>query len=468
MHPHVYPVLLAGGTGTRLWPVSRQLYPKQLVKFIGNDSLIQNTINRLTPIADAENIRVVCGADHYHEIDRHLKDIGLTAEGKIIVEPCGRNTAPAVLLALFHVLKCDENAIVCIFPADHVIQDVAGFQKDVKMAAELAEDGYIVTFGIKPHYPETGYGYIEGGESVEKHGLRVKRFVEKPDRATAEAYLKAGNFFWNSGMFTFKLAVMMEEFKSLSSELYGLMEKMMARNPVPEPEDYMRLPDISIDYAIMEHTQKAAVLPSDFGWSDIGSWKSLFDYMPKDEDSNVVVGDVVTKDTSNCFIMGQDRLIATNRVENLVVVDTPDSVFISDMENSRDVKNIVSILKQNNRKEFYQHLTVYHAWGKTTRLHEDVTCIVHQLTLFPEKAFNLSDSDFKANQFTLSAGAVTVSQMGENIKLGKGDTIPVKVDQKILKLKMILIYRPSLWPFGFWMGSSWLWVAGCSINLVKY
>ena len=167
--------------------------------------------------------------------------------------------------------------------------------------------------------------------------------------------------------------------------------------------------------------KKPSVLPSDFGWSDIGSWKSLFDHMPKDQNNNVIVGDVVTKDTQNCFIMGQDRLIATNRVENLVVVDTPDSVFISDMENSRDVKEIVSILKQNNRKEFYQHLTVYHAWGKITLLYEDKTCKVHHLTLFAEKGFDLSKSEFKANQFSVSAGEVTILQMGENIKLEKGE-----------------------------------------------
>ena len=422
LYPNVYPVLLAGGTGTRLWPVSRTLYPKQLVKFIGNDSLIQNTINRLKPIAAPENFRVVCGVDHYYEIDRHLTDIGLTAEDKIIVEPCGRNTAPAVLLAMLHVLKSNKDAIICIFPADHVILDVERFQKDVQTAVELAENGYIVTFGIKPHYPETGYGYIEGGDALAKQAFRVKRFVEKPDRETAEQYLEAGNFFWNSGMFTFKLSVMLDEFKTLAPALYESMEQMMQQTAVPELEDYRALPDISIDYAIMEHTQKAAVLPSDFGWSDIGSWKSLFDHMPKDENNNVVVGDVVTKDTQNCFIMGQDRLITTNRVDNLVVVETPDSVFISDMENSRDVKEIVSILKQNNRKEFYQHLTMYHAWGKATLLHEDDTCKVHQLTLFAGKGFDLSTSEFKANQLTLSAGEVTITQMGEPITLGKGET----------------------------------------------
>ena len=422
---HVYPVLLAGGTGTRLWPVSRQLYPKQLVKFIGNDSLIQNTVNRLKPISDLDNIRVVCGADHFHEISRHLTKIGLAAEGKIISEPCGRNTAPAVLLALHHVAASDPEAVVCIFPADHVILDVEQFQKDVKAAVALAEDGYIVTFGIKPLYPETGYGYIEGGEAIQPQGMKVKRFVEKPDREKAEDYLAAGNFFWNSGMFTFKLATMMAEFKTYSSELAVMMEKMMQKRLVPELGDYMALPDISVDFAIMEHTEKAAVLPSAFGWSDIGSWKSLFDFMPKDHDNNVIVGDVVTKETQNCFIMGQDRLIATNRVKDLVVVDTPDSVFISDMETSRDVKEIVSVLKQTNRKEFYQHLTVYHEWGKNTVLQEDTMVKVHQMTLFPQRAYCSSKSDFVAHQFTVTAGEIVLEKDTSKKPFKRGQTFAV-------------------------------------------
>jgi mannose-1-phosphate guanylyltransferase/mannose-6-phosphate isomerase len=420
---HVYPVLLAGGTGTRLWPVSRQLYPKQLVKFIGNASLIQNTISRLIPLVDPENVRVVCGAEHYYEIDRHLRDIHLPARGKIIPEPCGRNTAPAVLMAMFHVMERDENAVMCIFPADHVIRDVIGFQDSVRMAVALAEEGHIVTFGIRPHYPETGYGYIEAGEPLNKSGFRVRRFVEKPDRVTAEAYLKAGNFFWNSGMFTFKLPVMMEEFQRYAPDLFQAMKAMVSRGSSPDPASYKKLPDISIDYAIMEQTRKAAVLPSDFGWSDIGSWKSLFDFMPKNSDENVVVGDVVTKDTQNCFIMGQDRLIATNHVRDLVIVDTQDSVFVSDIENSRDVKSIVSMLKETGRKEFYQHLTVYHEWGKSTILHQDPSTTVCHLTLFPEKVLNLPEGGLEVNQLTVTAGEVTATGLDEDLILTRGRSI---------------------------------------------
>ena len=420
---HVYPVLLAGGTGTRLWPVSRQLYPKQLVKFVGNASLIQNTVSRLTPLVDPENVRVVCGADHYYEIDRHLTDIQLSGRGKIISEPCGRNTAPAVLMAMFHVMEMDKDAVMCIFPADHVIRDVPDFQNNVRKAVALAEEGHIVTFGIRPHYPETGYGYIEAGEALKDQGFRVRRFVEKPDRATAEAYLKAGNFFWNSGMFTFKLTVMMEEFQTYAPELYQSMKAMVSKSSAPDPDDYRQLPDISIDYAIMEQTRKAAVLPSDFGWSDIGSWKSLFDFMPKNSDENVIIGDVVTKDTKNSFIMGQDRLIATNHVENLVIVDTQDSIFISDIENSRDVKSIVSMLKENGRKEFYQHLTVYHEWGKSTILHQDAASIVYHLTLFPEKTLHLAESTITADHLAVTSGEIMVSGLDCDTALGKGQSI---------------------------------------------
>ena len=271
----VYPVLLAGGTGTRLWPVSRQLYPKQLVKFIGDDSLVQTTIKRLISLLDPENIRIVCGEEHVYETARHMEEIGIISKGKIISEPCGRNTAPAILLAVFYILKKEKDAIVCILPADHVIRDVKGFHAKLESAIRLAESDNIVTFGIKPQYPETGYGYIEGDQEVAEGALKIKRFVEKPDRQTAKDYLTAGNYFWNSGMFTFKASVILEEFIRHQPGIFQPMEKMVLKKDRVTYQEYGQLPDISIDYAIMEKTAKGVVLPSDFGWSDIGSWKSL-------------------------------------------------------------------------------------------------------------------------------------------------------------------------------------------------
>jgi len=422
---NVYPVLLAGGTGTRLWPVSRQLYPKQLVKFVGDGSLIQNTITRLTPIVCPDHIRIVCGAEHFYEIARQMKEAGLAPEGKIVSEPCGRNTAPAILLAMFNILETGKDAVCCVFPADHVIKDVRRFQEKVKSAVKLAEKGYIVTFGIKPHYPETSYGYIEGDQAIFGEAFTVKRFVEKPDKATAVQYIKAGNFFWNSGMFTFKLSVMMAEFNRFLPQMYQSMKELLSRNTVPGKRDYEKLPNISIDYAIMEKTDRAAVLPSDFGWSDIGSWKSLFDFLPKDHHGNVIDGDVIAKDTANCFILGQDRLIATNHIENMVVVDTPDSVFISDIDNSRDVKSIVSLLKETGRKEWYQHITVFYSWGNVTGLEQGSAFGVDRITIFPGSTLNLSEYPFKAVHFTIAAGRVIVSEKEKRRDLNKGESFDI-------------------------------------------
>ena len=388
---NAYAILLAGGTGTRLWPVSRELYPKQLVKFIGNDSLVQSTIKRLDPLLDLQKVRVVCGEQHYHEIARHIDDIGLVSEGKIIQEPSGRNTAPAILLAAFHIHHAAADGIMCVFPADHVIGNIESFHERLRVAIDLADRGHIVTFGIKPNYPETGYGYIEGGDGVSGRALKVKRFVEKPDRSTAEKYIKAGNFFWNSGMFAFKASVLLEEFKTYQPEMLAAMEACFSADQPLAAEDYDRLENISIDYAIMEKTDKCVVVPSDFGWSDIGSWKSLYDFLEKDAANNVIEGDVIARDTRNCFIQGHDRLIATNRLRDMVVVETPDSIFVSDIEHSRDVKSIVTELKDRGRKEYQQHRTVYHPWGISKLLEQRDNYMAAELTVYPESKLQLPD-----------------------------------------------------------------------------
>ncbi len=386
---NAYPILLAGGTGTRLWPVSRELYPKQLVKFIGDDSLLQGTIKRLPPVLDTENVKVVCGEQHFHETAKHIENLGLKSEGKLIGEPSGRNTAPAILLAVLHILAFEKDAILCVFPADHVIKDLDGFHDRLNAAIKIANDGYIVTFGIQPHYPETGYGYVEGGKKVSHGALALKRFVEKPDLPTAKKYIKAGNFFWNSGMFAFKASVILCEFKTYQPELLKQMEAIFDPHKLISREDYDQLTDISIDYAIMEKTEKGVVLPSDFGWSDIGSWKSLYDYLPKDENKNVIDGDVLVENTENCFILGQERLIAVNHLQDLVVVETPDSIFVSDMEHSRDVKSIVTILKQKGRTEYHRHRTVIFPWGNRTVLEDKGDVKTARLVLNPSASMEL-------------------------------------------------------------------------------
>jgi mannose-1-phosphate guanylyltransferase/mannose-6-phosphate isomerase len=428
---NVYPVLLAGGTGTRLWPVSRELYPKQLVSFIGKDSLVQSTIKRLMSVIDRGRVRVVCGKEHFHEIERHMEEIGLPSEGKIICEPCGRNTAPAILLAALSIPEEEKDAVLCIFPADHVIRDIEDFHKKLASAITLAVKGYIVTFGIKPHYPETGYGYIEGAGEVSAEALSVKRFVEKPDTKTAKQYVQAGNFFWNSGMFAFKVAVILEEFKKFAPELLKNMEKMILKNALSDREAYEQLPDISIDYAIMEKTDKGVVLPSDFGWSDIGSWKSLYDFLPKDQNNNVINGDVIVKATENCIIMGHERLIATNHLNHMVVVETPDSVFVSDIDHSRDVKSIVARLKEKGRKEYHKHRTEYHPWGSLTLLEKKEDFSIARIILHPGAVCTVQGETSTAKHLIVIKGDGRVATDDQSWFLKQGESTVVSEKQDL-------------------------------------
>jgi len=426
---HVYPVLLAGGVGSRLWPVSRELFPKQLASFGSDDSLVQMTVKRLFPILTAENVRVVCGQEHFNEIARHLDEIGVSSSGKIISEPCGRNTAPAILLAVLKIIENDEQAIIVVLPADHIIKDKQSFHAKVADAVRFAGQGYIVTFGILPDYPETGYGYIqstsEGLADAPKDDVRfIKRFVEKPDKTTAEKYIQGSCYFWNSGMFAFKASVIIEEFKAFQSDLYTGVKALAAGSDSINPEQYACLPDISFDYAIMEHTTKGVVLPSDFGWSDIGSWQSLYDFMPKDLNRNVIQGDVIANATHNCFIMGQQQLVAANHLENMVVVGTPDSVFVSDLENSREVKKIVTQLKTEGRKEHHQHPTRYYSWGHATLLDRQENHHIERLLINAGTAMELKRKG-TVRHFIVLDGSVKIVEMNQNRILEQNETVMI-------------------------------------------
>ena len=428
---NVYPILLAGGTGTRLWPVSRELYPKQLVKFIGEDSLLQETIKRLPPVLEIENVKVVCGEQHFHETAKHIENLGLKPQGKLICEPSGRNTAPAILLAALHVLAFEKDAVLCIFPADHVIKNLSAFHNRLNAAIKLANDGNVVTFGIQPHYPETDYGYVEGGTKVSQGALVLKRFVEKPDLPTAEKYIKAGNFFWNSGMFTFKASVILSEFKTYQPEMLAKMETVFTVDKPIARKDYDQLTDISIDYAIMEKTTKGVVLPSDIGWSDIGSWKSLYDFLEKDAANNVVDGDVIVQDTRNCLILGHNRLIAANRLRDMAVVETPDSVFVSDLERSRDVKSIVAKLKDQGRQEFHQHRSVYHPWGIFKLLEHTDNCASAELTVYPHSSLTLPANKNTAYHLFVVKGQATVSAGSNRKILSSRESITCSAEEQI-------------------------------------
>ena len=417
----VYPVLLAGGSGSRLWPISRELYPKQLVNLVGDDSLIQNTIKRLSPLLKSEEVRVVCGEDHFFEIGRHLEEMQIPSEGKVISEPCGRNTAPAILLAVLEILKKDKGAVILIFPSDHVISDIEEFQKNLKTAIDLANADYIVTFGIKPDYPETGYGYIEGAKKIKGGAHAIKRFVEKPDEKTARKYVKAGNFFWNSGMFAFKASVLIKEFKAYEPDMLKRLLKLTSKGDITM-EAYRKLPDKSIDYAIMEKTKKGVVLPVDFGWSDIGSWKSLYDFLPKEEDDNVTEGDVILQNTRGCFIRGDNRLVVANDLENIVIVETPDTVFVSALETSKNVKTIVQGLKKQGRPEYKSHVTVYRPWGTYTILEENNSSKIKRIVVYPGAKLSLQMHYHRSEHWIVAQGTAKITNGDQVIILKENES----------------------------------------------
>ncbi len=382
----VFPVLLAGGSGTRLWPVSRTKTPKQLVELSGETSLLQESIQRLAPLLNFENVRVVCGEEHRNESADHMASMGISAEKKIISEPVGRNTAPAILLAVMKILNQEnkDDAIFLILPADHVIRNVPQFHQHIEVVLGLAKGGHLVTFGIQPEYPETGYGYIEAQTAVGAGGFSIRRFVEKPDSKTAQAYIEAGNFYWNSGMFAFRGSAILDEFKKYQPEMLKQLTTILQKGGPISAAVYERLENISFDVAIMEKTTRGVVLPSDFGWSDIGTWKSLHDYLPKDDVGNVVFGDVVPHNTQNSLLIAKSRLMAVNDLSNVAIVETSDAVFISALDTSRNVKEIVSILKQHNRREHQVHLLERHEWGTIQSLEQSADTIVARVTIKPQ------------------------------------------------------------------------------------
>lgn len=357
----IVPVILSGGVGTRLWPLSRKTRPKQLLPLAGLNTMIQETLARATGPGFAAPL-VICGEGHRFLVAEQVRDMGI-AGAEIVLEPMGRNTAPAAALAALRVAARDPGGLLLLMPSDHVIADRAAFQAAVIRAAAAAHDGALVTFGITPSAPETGYGYVKGGAALAGAPgvLTVDRFVEKPDRVTAEAYLASGDYFWNSGMFLFSAAAFLAEMQRLEPAMLAACRQ--ALDAAERDADFVRLPkDIfgrcpaqSIDYAIMEHAAKAAVVPVDMGWNDVGSWQSLWDIGDRDDDGNVVQGDVLLHDTRSSYIRSEGPLVAAIGMENIVVVATADAVLISHRGATQDVKKIVDELERQKRHHHIRH-----------------------------------------------------------------------------------------------------------------
>jgi mannose-1-phosphate guanylyltransferase / mannose-6-phosphate isomerase len=416
------PLILSGGSGTRLWPISRRNLPKQFLALAGDVSLFQQTVARTSGIANVAPPIVVASDDHRFLVAEQLLEAGVNG-ASIVLEPLARNTAPAIALGALHALECDADAIVLVLPADHLITDTPAFIAAVAAAMPLAHSEWLVTFGIRPDRPETGFGYIHRAEALASGGYRVKQFIEKPELGTAQSYIADGGYDWNSGMFLFKASRYLQELEAFEPEMLAAVRESYASAAKDldfvrvEKNAFARAKDISIDYAVMEKTTHAAVIPVSCGWSDIGSWSALWLAARRDRDGNHCEGDVIAIDTSNSLIWSHDRhLIATVGVENIVVVTTPDATLVVHRDAAQDVKRVVDQLKADNRTEHSLHRVVHRPWGSYDSLESGERFQVKRIVVKPGASLSLQMHHHRAEHWIVVSGTAEVT-CGEKVFL---------------------------------------------------
>lgn len=419
------PVIISGGTGTRLWPLSRKNKPKQFLSLFGEFSLFQNTLTRLSGLEDLSEPLIVCNTDHRFMVAEQLQEIDLNAED-IILEPCARNTAPAIALAALRALNTGNDPLLLVLAADHVIHNVSAFHLAIEQAKKLAEQDKLVTFGIQPQSAHTGYGYIEAVENDVPSD--VKRFIEKPDLATAESYLAAGNFFWNSGMFLFKASTYINELQKFSPEMVSACKAALEKSVTDldfiriDADAFEQSPSDSIDYAVMEKTSKAMVVPLDAGWSDVGSWSSLWETFPQDENKNVLIGDVMIDSVHNSYIHSENRLVTVLGLDDVVVVETHDAIMVAHKDQAQNVKNIVEALSQQDRKEVHTHRKCYRPWGSYDSVDIGERFQVKRITVNPGAALSLQMHYHRAEHWVVVSGTAEVTRNDEVILLGENES----------------------------------------------
>ena len=418
------PVVLSGGSGTRLWPLSREKYPKQLLPLIGNDSLLQATVRRVEGL-DGVKLKeplIICNEEYRFIIAEQLRVMG--KKSNILLEPVGRNTAPALTLAALAVVKDGEDPILLVMPADHVIADTARFQAVVQQGAALAAEGALVTFGITPDSPETGYGYIQAGESVGNEGAyRIARFVEKPDLATAQAYLDSGSYFWNSGLFMMRASIWLSAIRESRPEILAACRDAWDQGSVDGDflrigkEAFDRCPSDSIDYAVMERLTSdntslpaGVLLPLSAGWSDVGAWDSLWEVLPKDPLGNVSRGDVLLHDCRNMLVLSEHRLIACVGVKDMVVVETPDAILVAHMDETQHVKKVVDALKREGRSEGDLHRKVFRPWGWYDGVDSGERFQVKRIVVKPGASLSLQMHHHRAEHWVVVRGTAQVTR----------------------------------------------------------
>lgn len=419
----LFPVILCGGSGSRLWPLSRQAYPKQFLDLTqAGQSLLQSTLLRLQGLSDLAAPLAICNQEHRFLVAEQLNRINVEAAA-IILEPVARNTAPAVALAAFSALEQDPDALLLVLPADHCINDVAAFEAGVVAATKAAEAGYLVTFGVLPASAETGYGYIERGAALnlssgtDESGFAfaIQRFVEKPDLETAKRYVADEKFVWNSGMFLFRADQFLEQLQQHAAEMYQTCQSAHAN--AYRDLDFIRIeekafaacPSDSIDYAVMEKTTKGAMLPLDAGWSDVGSWSAIWDISNKDESGNVVIGDAMVRDSQNSFIYSDSRLVTTLGLSDVVVIETADAVLVADKNHVQNVKSLVDSLKLQSRYEGAMHKVVYRPWGSYESICESDRFQVKKIVVNPGQKLSLQMHHHRAEHWIVVKGIAEVT-----------------------------------------------------------
>jgi mannose-1-phosphate guanylyltransferase/mannose-6-phosphate isomerase len=421
----LHPVLLCGGSGERLWPLSRRQYPKQFLALNGDGSLLQATAQRVEGLDDLAAPIAVANSDYRFLVAEQLRSAG-AGEAAVLLEPAARNTAPAVAAAAMVALRRDADALILVMPSDHVITDTAAFQAAVTVGRQAAVEGRLVTFGIRPTHAETGYGYIRAnGDGAIR---RVAEFVEKPDRETAEGYLAAGGYFWNSGIFLFGARRFLEELERFRPDILEAVQRAFSQ--ARSDLDFLRLDATafeacaseSVDYAVMEHTRDAMVVPVDFGWSDVGSWTSLRDIGTPDAQGNVLCGDVITEDASGCYVRSEGRLVAALGVHDQIIVETPDAVLVASCDRVQDVKRIVARLKGGRRSETETHRRVYRPWGAYEGIAQESRFQVKRIIVNPGQRLSLQMHHHRAEHWIVVSGTARVTRGDETFLLTEDES----------------------------------------------
>lgn len=422
-------IILAGGSGSRLWPLSREEYPKQLLSFDEKESLLQKTFKRLNVFCAASEIVTITNIKHYSDIKLQLNLID--KNNVVLAEPLGKNTAPAIASVIeYFSQKYSKDDIILIVPSDHLIIDTKAFNETVKSAEELAQNGFIVTFGIKPSYPETGYGYIKIKESLLK-GYKVEKFVEKPDRNTAEQYLKSNEYYWNGGIFMAKISTFMKEFEKYAPEIYANLKNLDFSNKnTIEYSIYENMPSISIDYAIMEKSDKIALVELKSDWNDLGSWQSLYNIKPKDKDGNVLSGKVVIDDVKNSFIYSQKEIVAVSGLENIILVETEDAIMACRLDKSQNVKNLYEKLKAKESDTTKLHKTVFRPWGYYTCMNRGKGYLTKTICVMPHHKLSVQSHNHRSEHWVVLEGSAFVLLDGKEYILNSGDSIDIPIKAK--------------------------------------